>query len=54
MVPFGGDFWFKDYDMSIHTMDSIVIFVNSNNLSGRFAGKFEIRPSTARDYFEAV
>ena len=54
MVPFGGDFWFSNYDQTIQTMDALVIFVNSNNLSGRFAGKFAVRPSTAKDYFEAV
>ena len=53
-MPIGDDFWYIDFESCISPALYITIFVNSNNLSGRFAGKFKIKISTAINYFEDV
>ena len=53
-MPLGDDFWYIDFESCFSPALYITIFVNSNNLSGRFAGKFKIKISTATNYLEDV
>ena len=56
-VPFGGDFYFRNYGNVIRYLDAFVIFIKSNNLSGRYASddsRVDIRITTLKNFFDAV
>eukprot|EP00854_Cymbomonas_tetramitiformis_P005322 gene5322-6466_t len=51
LVPFGGDFRFRDAPLEFDNMDRIIRYVNAN--VGRYNGT-RLRYSTLRDYFSAL
>ena len=52
MIPFGGDMFFSDFESTAYVYESLIIFVESNNLSGRYAGLVKIKASLPREYFK--
>ena len=53
-LPFGGDFFFSNFQDTAYLYESLIIFVDCNNLSGRYAGLLKIKASLPRDYFKEV
>ena len=53
LLPVGDDFTFSNFGVTYGVVDVILLFTNSNGLTGRLS-KTEVRASTASEYFKAV
>ena len=54
MVPWGGDFYFRNFEHTYAYVESGLYFVRSNMLTGRYSGNVTFIESTANEYFLAV
>lgn len=52
--PYGDDFKFGDYEYDIRRPQQMLVFVNSNSVTGRFAGNFKFKFSSLKEYFKAL
>jgi len=53
LIPFGNDFWFTNFTRTSTMISTIVHFVQSNTLTGRYAGLLSAKQSSVHDYFQA-
>src|SRR3990167_8356564 len=54
MLPFGGDFYFRDFNSTIQIVDVIFIYMASNSWTGQYANNMTFIVSSASEYFAAV
>ena len=54
MLPWGGDFMFKDFKKYYGSLEQFEIFAMSNSWTGRWAGNVTVKISSAEEYFRRV